>query len=71
MTTITAPRAGTALTPFEGMLLRAASALDHFVSARLELRGGAAYRRAAETRAAGEAARGAAQARSAIGMLPR
>ncbi len=46
MTTISASRSGIAVTPFEGMLLRAASALDRFVSARLELRGGAAYRRA-------------------------
>lgn len=71
MTTISASRAGIAVTPFEGMLLRAASALDHFVSARLERRGGAAYRRAAETQASGEAARGAAQALGAIGMIPR
>jgi hypothetical protein len=71
MTTISASRSGIAVTPFEGMLLRAASELEHFVSSRLELRGGAAYRRAAETRAAGEAARGAAQARGAIGMIPR
>lgn len=71
MTTLSASRAGVAVTTFEGILLRAASALEHFASERLERRGGDAYRRAAQTQAAGEAARGAAQAHAAIGMIPR
>ena len=69
MTTVSAARA--AVTPFESLLLHAASALDLFVAARLERRGGPAYRRAAETRTTGLGARGAAEARGAIGMLPR
>ena len=71
MTAIPASVARTAATPFESLLLRAASALDHFVAVRLEERGGAVHRRAAATQAAAAAARGAAQARGAIGMLPR
>ena len=69
MSTASAARA--AVTPFESMLLHAASALDLFVAARLERRGGPAYRRAAETWTTGLGARGAAEARGAIGMLPR
>ena len=71
MTAISASVARTGATPFESLLLRAASALDHFVAARLEQRDSSAYRRAAAIQAAGAAARGAAQARGAIGVLPR
>ena len=69
MTTISASRA--AVTPFESMLLHAASALDIFVASRLERRGSPASRRAIGAQTAGSAARDAAQARGAIGMLPR
>ena len=71
MTAISAPRALTRATPFERTLLRAASALDLFVAARLERRGGAAHRRAVEAQTAAAADRRAAEARGAIGMLPR
>lgn len=71
MTTISASRARVAMTPFESALLRAASALDSFVSGRLERRSGTAYRRAAAAQASGAAARDAAQARGALGILPR
>ncbi len=36
MTAISAPRGSARTTPFERALLRAASALDHFVAQRLE-----------------------------------
>ena len=71
MTTISAPVARTAATRFESLLLRAASALDGFVAARLEQRCSEVYRGVAQTQAASAAARGAAQARGAIGVLPR
>ncbi len=71
MTTISASRSTAGTTPFESMLLGAASAVDDFVAGRLERRGSAVYRRAARTAAAGAAARDAAQARGAIGILPR
>jgi hypothetical protein len=71
MTAIPASAARNAATPFESLLLRAASAVDQLVAARLEQRGGTVYRRAAATQAAAAAARGAAQARGAIGVLPR
>lgn len=69
MTTISAPRA--AATPFESVLLRAASALDRFVATRLEQRGALVYRRATQARMAALGARDAAEARGAIGILPR
>jgi hypothetical protein len=75
MTAIPAPRAtaGTIIsaTPFERALLRSASALDVFVAARLERRGSAAYRRAAAAQSASAHERIAAEARGAIGLLPR
>jgi hypothetical protein len=71
MTAISAPAARTGATPLESLLLRASSALDDHIAARLDRRASAAYRCAAETRAAGAAARDAAQARGAIGVLPR
>ena len=71
MTAISAPRALTRATPFERTLLRAASTLDRFVAARLERRGGNAHRRAAEVQITVAADRRAAEARGAIGMLPR
>jgi len=71
MTAISAPRALTRATPFERMLLHAASGLDAFVAARLERRGHAAYRRAAEAQSAAADRRNGAQARGAMGVLPR
>jgi hypothetical protein len=71
MTAISAPAARTGATPLESLLLRASSALDDHIAARLDRRASAVYRCAAETRAAGAAARDAAQARGAIGVLPR
>ena len=75
MTTIPAPHATTrtiiGATPFERTLLRAASGLDVFVAARLERRRSAAYRDAAAAQSAAAGARIAAEARGAIGLLPR
>jgi len=71
MTAISAPRVSAGTTTFERSLLRAASALDHYVSLRLERRSGAEYRRAAAAQSVAAAVRGAAQAHGSIGMLPR
>jgi len=71
MTAISTPLVRAAATPFERILLGAASGLDGFVAHRLELRGGTEYRRAHRAQTAHAAAREAAQARSAIGLLPR
>ena len=71
MTAISAPRTSTGITPFERSLLRTASVLDGFVSGRLERRSSVAYRRAAAVQSATVSARDAAQARGAIGLLPR
>jgi len=71
MTAVTAARTATRATPFERTLLRAASALDEFVAARVERRGGAEYRRAAEAQSGVVAVRRSAEARGVIGMLPR
>ena len=71
MTAISAARTSTRATPFERTLLRAASALDDIVAARIERRGGAEYRRAAEAQSAVVAVRSSAEARGAIGVLPR
>ena len=71
MTAISAPGVGTGATPFERALLGAASGLDRFVANRLERRTGTEYRRAHEARLAFAATRHAAQARGAIGLLPR
>ena len=59
MTAISAPAARTGATPLESLLLRASSALDDHIAARLDRRASAVYRCAA------------AQARGAIGVLPR
>lgn len=76
MTTFTAPellaRAVVArTTPFERALLRAASAIDSFVVARFERRTGGAGLRAAATQDAVDRSRREAEARGAIGILPR
>jgi len=71
MTAISSPRVSIGATLFERTLLGAASALDHFVSERLEWRGGADYRRAHGAQVAFVAERAAAQARGVIGLLPR
>lgn len=62
---------GSAATTFERALLRAASALDAYAVARHERRHDADRRRAliAQTRATG--ARRDAEARAAIGIIPR
>ena len=71
MTTISAPRVSVGITPFERSLLRAATALDQYVSHRLERRSGADERRAAAVRASAASTRSAAEAHAAMGMLPR
>jgi hypothetical protein len=71
MTAISAPRVRTGATPFERVLLGAASGLDSFVANRLERRGGTEYRRAHRAQRSYAATRDAAQARGAIGLLPR
>ena len=71
MTAISAPRISAGVTPFERSLLRAASALDQFVSHRLERRAGAEERKAAAVRSSTASARSAAEAHAAWGMLPR
>ena len=71
MTAISAPRVLSGATPFERALLSAASALDRFVAHRLQRRGEAGYRRAHEAQLAFAVTRDAAQARGAMGLLPR
>ena len=71
MTAISAPRISAGTTTFERSLLRASTALDQYVSHRLERRSGAEERRVAALRSAVASARGAAEAHAAIGMLPR
>ena len=71
MTAISAPRLSVGTTPFERSLLRAATALDHFVSHRLERRSGAEERGVAALRSTVAATRGAAEAHAAMGMQPR
>lgn len=71
MTAITASVTRTDATPFESLLLRMTSAAEVFVLRRQERRVSAVYRHVARTAAAGAAAREAAQARGAIGLLPR
>jgi len=67
MTVIYTPRT----TLFERALLRTAASIDRFVDARLERRGAPAYRRAVQTQLNVAAVRREAQARGAIGLLPR
>jgi hypothetical protein len=71
MTAISAPRVIAGATPFERALLHAASALDGYVASRLERRGTSEYRRADDARRIYSLTRDAAQARGAIGLLPR
>lgn len=58
-------------TAFERALLQAASTLDAFVATRLERRSDAARRQSVEIQDAAARARSAAEARAALGMLPR
>ncbi|WP_374974488.1 hypothetical protein ACEYYH_11155 [Microbacterium trichothecenolyticum] len=58
-------------TRFDRALLRAASALDAYVVARVEKRDDAQERRALSAQAAASGARREAEARAAMGMLPR
>ncbi|MGN6221708.1 MAG: hypothetical protein ACTHNQ_19595 [Microbacterium sp.] len=75
MTTITAHRVVSSraarTTAFDRALLQAASALDAFVATRLERRADAARRRSVAVQDAAAGARSAAEARAAIGVLPR
>lgn len=70
MTALPAPRTLSA-TAFERILLRAASALDGFVAARLERRSAIAHRAAVEAQSTFAAARRAAEARGYAGLLPQ
>ena len=69
MTAITAHHFET--TPFERVLLRAASALDHFVAARLERRAARSTGSRSVAAATHEQSRAVAQAFGAMGLLPR
>lgn len=71
MTAISAPRNLSRTTSFERILLRAASGLDRFVAARLERRATAAHRAVVDAQSSFAAARRAAEARGALGVLPR
>jgi len=76
MTTITAhhvvsSRSAARTTAFERALLQAASSLDAFVATRLERRSDAARRRSVEVQDAAVRSRSAAEARGALGILPR
>ena len=69
MTAITAHHFET--TAFERVLLRAASALDHFVAARLERRATRSTGARSVAAATHEQSRAVAQAFGAMGLLPR
>jgi len=76
MTTITAhhvvsSHTAARTTAFERALLQAASILDAFVAARLVRRSDAARRQAMTAQDAATRTRGAAEARAALGLLPR
>ncbi len=76
MTAITADELATrgfraSATRFDRALLRTASALDAYVVARLEKRDGAQERRALTAQATASGVRREAEARAAMGMLPR
>ena len=58
-------------TRFDRALLRAASALDAYVVSRVLKRGDAEERRALTAQAAADGVRREAEARAAMGMLPR
>ena len=68
---IVAPALAARATRFDRTLLRAASGLDSFVVARLERRAGDESRRALAAQEAATQYRRAAEARGAIGVLPR
>ncbi|WP_194411484.1 hypothetical protein [Microbacterium cremeum] len=68
---IVAPALAVRATRFDRMLLRAASAIDSFVVARLERRASAESRRASAAQTAATQRRRDAEARGAIGLLPR
>jgi hypothetical protein len=69
MTAVTASHSISVVTPFERTLLSASAHLDHFVAARLERRADSRRRIGAQISAV--QARTEAQARGAIGILPR
>jgi hypothetical protein len=69
MTAITAHHFET--TPFERVLLRAASALDQIVAGRLERRATRSEGARAAAGAKHEQSRAVAQASGALGLLPR
>lgn len=67
---IVAPALAARATTFDRVLLRAASAIDAFVVARLERRAQDVSRRAVAMQTAAAQRRDAAVARGAIGILP-
>jgi len=69
--TATVRRAAAPITPFESAVLRAAGALNTFVSHRLARRADAAERDAAAAWDAAASARQSAEAHAAMGMIPR
>ena len=71
MTAISAPRGYVRTTSFERSLLWTSVTLELFVSERLERRSAAEHRRASTAQAGFGEARRDAQARGAIGILPR
>lgn len=71
MTTISAPSIRTHATGFERLLLRTAAGLNGFVVARHERGGAVERRRALTVQDAAAAARRQAEARAAIGIVPR
>jgi len=71
MTAIPAPHGLIQATAFERVLLRAASALDVYVAARLDRRTDQADRQRRAAQFGATAARREAEARSAFGLLPR
>lgn len=68
---LVAPALAARATRLERMLLRAASALDAYVVARLERRASAEMRRALVAQTAATQARRDAEANGALGILPR
>lgn len=68
---IVAPALAARATRFDRTLLRAASAIDSFVLARLERRAGEASRRVLTAQAAAAEHRRNVEASGAIGLLPR
>ncbi|GAA1965713.1 hypothetical protein [Microbacterium deminutum] len=70
MTAISAPRGYAHTTAFERSLLWTSTALDHFVTSRLEGRAAVERRRTIQVQTDYADARRDAQARGGIGMLP-